>query len=309
MGDKRQKAKERCKADHYFSETDYLDTMFKKVIYSLFFLFFAVLLSAIVAVKFFGANLNKTVLGGLSEIKKISKKQVDWQALDTLDTYPISHGDWSTLSARHVTPDGRVDYRGIWSDSLLFQKYLELLSQNPPNKKNWNREQQLAFWINAYNAFTVKLILDNYPIKSIEELGGDVPFVNSPWDIKFFRLGGIDFDLNTIEHEILRKQFDEPRIHFAINCASTSCPKLRNEAFTARHLEFQLEEQTQDFLLDETKNIIGKDSLKLSPIFDWFGVDFSGYGSLQNFVDTHYAGNISPDVTIIFMDYDWGLNE
>jgi hypothetical protein len=122
-------------------------------------------------------------------------------------------------------------------------------------------------------------------------------------------LGGIDFDLNTIEHEILRKEFDEPRIHFAINCASKSCPKLRNEAFTSSRLEFQLSEQTQDFLLNETKNKIGTDTLKLSPIFDWFKVDFTKTETLQNFVNQHFADSISPTAEIEFLDYDWSLNE
>lgn len=279
--------------------------MLKKIGYLLLFL----LMAAFVAVKFFGVNVYDSILGGLSGVKEISNEKVNWQALDSLDTHPISHGDWSTLTARHVAPDGRVDYRGIWSDSTLFRKYLELLSQNPPNSRNWSEGQQLAYWINAYNAFTVKLILDNYPVQSIKDLGGDVPFINSPWDIKFFQLGGIDFDLNTIEHEILRKQFNEPRIHFAINCASKSCPKLRNEAFVARHLEFQLEEQTQDFLLDETKNKITPQQLFLSPIFDWFSTDFTDSQTLQSFVNQHFADSILPQAHVQFLGYDWSLNE
>lgn len=293
----------------YFSLIRPDHQMLKRAIYLLIIIFLTAVISLIVAVQFFGVNLNQTVLEGLMGIKEISKKEVNWRALDSLDTYPISHGDWNTLTARHVTQDGRVDYRGFWSDSTLLKNYLALLSQNPPNSINWNDKQKIAYWINAYNAFTVKLILDHYPVKSIKDLGGGIPFVNSPWDIQFFKLGGIDFDLNTIEHEILRKEFDEPRIHFAINCASKSCPKLRNEAFTARYLDFQLEEQTQDFLLNESKNLIGTDTVLLSPIFDWFNVDFVKKQSLPSFLNQHYADEIREDVHIEHMEYDWTLNE
>ena len=283
--------------------------MIKKLFKTLFFLLAGIIVAGFIAIKFFGVNLNETVLDGLSGIKNISQKQVDWRSLDSLGTYPISHDIWNELTAKHVTPNGRVDYRGFWADSIYFQKYLELLSQNPPNKKNWSEAERLAYWINAYNAFTVKLILDNYPVKSIKELGGGLPFVNTSWDIKFFKLGGIDFDLNTIEHEILRKQFNEPRIHFAINCASISCPKLRNEAYMADRLEFQLEEQVQDFLLDKTKNIITPNKLKLSPLFDWFKVDFIKSGNLQDFVNRHYGEEISPSAKVEFLGYNWSLNE
>lgn len=279
--------------------------MLKRMLY----FFGLLLLAAFVAVKFFGVDVNQTVLDCLAGVKKITGSQVNWQALDSLDTHPISHGDWATLTARHVTPDGRVDYRGFWADSTLLRQYLALLSQNPPNRHHWNEAEQLAYWINAYNAFTVQLILENYPVGSIKQLGGSVPMVNSPWDLKFFQLGGIDFDLNTIEHEVLRQQFDEPRIHFAINCASKSCPKLRNEAYTSQRLELQLEEQVQDFLLDESKNKIGPEQLQLSPIFDWFRSDFTKNGGLQAFLDTHFADDISPDAPIEFLDYDWSLNE
>ena len=275
----------------------------------LFLGFLFLLLALFLTVKIFDVNWKSWLFDGLSHVKENTPQRVNWQALDSLDTRPISHGDWDILTARHVTPDGRVDFRGFWADSTLFRKYLALLAQNPPNRRHWDEAQRLAYWLNAYNAFTVQLILENYPVKSIKDLGGEVPFVNTVWDRRFFQLGDIDFDLNTIEHEILRQQFDEPRIHFAINCASKSCPKLRNEAYTAERLAFQLEEQTQDFLLDETKNRIGQDTLFLSKIFDWFGEDFTQQGSLQHFVDQHFAEAVSPDATVKFLPYDWSLNE
>jgi hypothetical protein len=143
----------------------------------------------------------------------------------------VNHQEWTRLLRQYVSKRGEVNYRGFKADREALQRYLNQLSQNAPSK-NWTQAQKLAYWINAYNAFTVKLIIDHYPIKSIKEISEGLPMINSPWDLKFFKIMGIEFDLNTIEHTILRGQFREPRIHFAINCASVSCPQLRDEAYT-----------------------------------------------------------------------------
>ena len=139
---------------------------------------------------------------------------------------PPSHEDWTALLSVHVSEAGFADYRGFQRDSIKLDQYLEKLSNHPPNQDKWSEEEQLAYWINAYNAYTVKLILMHYPVRSIKDIGSSIqiPFVNSPWDIKFIQIGDKKLDLNNIEHSILRKEFEEPRIHFAINCASFSCP-------------------------------------------------------------------------------------
>jgi len=147
-------------------------------------------------------------------------------------TSPIEHTIWDALLKKYVSPDGTVNYKGFIRDKATFEEYLTLLSKNPPNKKTWSKAAQLAYWINAYNAFTVKLIIDHYPVKSIKDIKKGIPFLNSVWDMEFFHIGGKEMNLNDIEHDLIRRQFKEPRIHFAVNCASYSCPRLRNEAYT-----------------------------------------------------------------------------
>jgi len=236
---------------------------------------------------------------------------------------PISHAIFDGLLKKNVTPEGAVNYKGFIQDSVQFNKYLTLLENNHPNKKNWSKDQQLAYWINAYNAYTVKLIIDHYPVKSIKDIKSGIGFVNSVWDIKFINIEGQEYDLNNIEHSIIRTEFDEPRIHFAVNCASYSCPRLRNEAFTAERLEEQLEDQARKFFNDKRKNnIISKDKIVLSSILKWYSTDFTkkglisrifgGKGRTQNlikFVNPYVDIEINRDAEIEFMDYRWDLNE
>jgi hypothetical protein len=230
------------------------------------------------------------------------------QAQD-LNTNPMSHDVWDSLVKKHVTQAGSVDYKGILRDSVQFNAYLAQLSSHQPNETNWTREERLAYWINAYNAFTVKLILDHYPIESIKDIKKGIPLVNSVWDIKFIKIGRKTYDLNNIEHGILRKEFYEPRIHFAINCASVSCPRLRNEAFTAEKIEAQLTSQALVFLSDPIKNQITRDHIKLSKLFSWFKSDFTNDGSLTQFLSKHGPVKIDQNAKIEYLDYDWHLNE
>jgi Protein of unknown function, DUF547 len=132
--------------------------------------------------------------------------------------------------------------------------------------------------------------------------------INSPWDLKFFKIGEIEFDLNTIEHEILRKHFEEPRIHFAISCASFSCPKLRNEAYEAGQLDIQLEDQAHAFINNPDKNIITASKIKLSKIFSWYESDFTKHESIISQIQ-QYHSEINEDVDIEYMEYNWALNE
>jgi hypothetical protein len=145
-------------------------------------------------------------------------------------------------------------------------------------------------------------------LKSIKDISSGLPMINSPWDIKFFKIGNVEFDLNTIEHEILRKQFNEPRIHFAINCASFSCPILRNEAYDADKLEAQLDEQALRFIQNPDKNIINEKQILLSPIFSWFEKDFTINQSLKTYLKKYHP-SVDEQLPIRFMDYDWSLNE
>lgn len=222
-----------------------------------------------------------------------------------------SHAIFSQLLSKYVDHDGNVNYKGFQKDSLVLQKYLDLLTSNPPDEANWPKEEQLAYWINLYNAFTIKLVIDHYPLESIKDIGAfiQIPFINSPWDIKFIKIGGDRYDLNNIEHDILRKKFDEPRIHFAINCASFSCPKLRSEAFTADQLDSQLEDQALGFINDPERNKISPNKAEVSKIFDWFKSDFTKNGNLRAFLNKYAQEKLAQNAKISFMDYDWSLNE
>ena len=220
----------------------------------------------------------------------------------------ISHKQWSVLLKRHVNNKGDVNYKGFLKDEALLNGYLKLLSDNPPDSALSNNEK-FAYWINAYNAFTVKLIIENYPLKSIKDLGSNAT-KNSPWDKKFFKIGVKEMTLNNIEHDILRKQFNDPRLHFAINCASYSCPKLLNKAFEAATLNQQLNERAVDFLNDPTKNIITPSSAKLSSILLWYGEDFTKTGVTKiEYINRYSRIKILPTATIDYLKYNWGLNE
>jgi len=226
------------------------------------------------------------------------------------NSQPVSHAKWDVLLQKHVSEDGKVNYQGFKDDIVALEAYLEVLSASHPNKQNWTKDERLAYWINAYNAFTVKLIVDNYPVKSIKELGGAIYKVNTPWDIKFIYIEGQNYDLNNIEHGIIRKQFNEPRIHFAVNCASVSCPNLSNRAYAGDKLDEQLTAATKSFLSNESKNQISATSPKVSKIFSWFRGDFKkGNRSVINFINEYAPSQINKDANLGYLDYSWELNE
>jgi hypothetical protein len=227
------------------------------------------------------------------------------------NTLPADHMAFDILLKKYVDEKGNVNYRGFENEREPFEEYLTNLKKNPPNHKNWSKNEQLAYWINAYNAFTIQLILENYPLESIKDIGSkiQVPFINTPWDIKFINISGEAYDLNNIEHNILRKNFNEPRIHFAIVCASFSCPNLRREAYKAEILEQQLSEQTELFLEDQTKNQIRKEEIKISKIFSWFEGDFTKKGSLIDFLNLYSPIKIDAKAKISNMNYNWSLNK
>ena len=222
---------------------------------------------------------------------------------------PITHEAWTTLLSKHVSNSGRVDYAGFVKDSVALNTYLAMLSQHHPNKKNWSSDERKAYWINAYNAYTVQLIVQNHPVKSIKDLGGSIYKVNTPWDKRFIFIEGTDYDLNNIEHDILRREWKDARIHFAINCASISCPPLLNKAYEASTIGEQLDQVTADFINSPSKNTIAKRRVKLSRIFKWFSGDFDkDKGSLIEFINTYSDVQVSPDAEISYRDYDWNLN-
>ncbi len=212
----------------------------------------------------------------------------------------FTHDAWHKLLQKHVSSKGNVDYKGFKNDAKALQVYLDELAANVP-QKSWSKDAILAYWINAYNAFTVKLILNDYPVNSIKD-------IKDPWGKKFFTLGTKKYSLEEIEHKILRKM-NEPRIHFAINCASFSCPNLSNEAFTELNLDKQMETATIAFINDKNKNAITPDKVEISKIFDWFSADFKSNGSIIDFLNRYSTTKIKTNAVISYKEYNWSLND
>jgi len=211
-----------------------------------------------------------------------------------------NHLMWEEVLIKYVDDSGNVNYKELTSDPGPLLGYLDHMSENPP-APTWTRADSLAYYINLYNAATVKLILNNYPLTSITD-------INKPWDKKWIKYGGELISLGEIEHKILRKM-NEPRIHFAINCASFSCPKLLNEAYTEDKLHKQLDKVTKDFINDPSRNIISENKVELSKIFKWYKKDFENNGSLIAYLNQYLKSSINPDAKIEYIKYNWSLNE
>jgi hypothetical protein len=249
----------------------------------------------------------------------------------TPGAFDHQHSAWDALLGQHVVvaPGGHASamrYAALQGQRGSLQAYLDSLSAvSLPTYGRWRRPQQLAFLINAYNAFTVELILTRYPdLKSIKDLGS---FLQSPWKKPFFRLLGQQRSLDEVEHEMIRAPgvFDDPRIHFAVVCASVGCPMLRSEAFVAERLDSQLDDSLNNFLSDPTRNRFDAASgtLAVSKIFDWYRKDFElghqGYDTLQTLFARHAnllgaTAQAQADLragryTLRYTDYDWALND
>lgn len=226
------------------------------------------------------------------------------------NSQPVSHGIWDSLLRQHVDENGLVDYKAMIQDSNQLENYLDILRHNHPNKKNWTEDETKAYWINAYNAFTVELILRNYPVESIKDIKKGVPFVNSVWDIKFIKIEKVEFNLNNIEHSILRKNYDEHRVHFGLVCGSMSCPKLQNFAFTADKLDEQLDLAAVQFINEPFRNDIHASTPKLSKILSWYWMDFKdAYTDRSELVNKYATSKVKDGQDFEFLDYDWTLNE
>lgn len=231
------------------------------------------------------------------------------------------HGIFTSMLQKYVH-SGKVSYRELCKDSDP-EKYISFLKSTDPNSLE-NEKERLAFWINAYNAYTIKVICDNYPVKSINDLhsGGVIlgQILNTTiWDKEIVIINNKATSLNNIEHKTIRPIFKDPRIHFALVCAAKSCPPLRSEAYEGSKLDQQLDDQARLFLSDNSSNRIDVASRKatISKIFDWYEKDFGKNETevlikLSQYLPDQIGKSIqsNPDKwEVEYTDYDWSLNE
>ncbi|GAB4293593.1 MAG: DUF547 domain-containing protein [Ignavibacteriaceae bacterium] len=244
----------------------------------------------------------------------------------------ILTGSFISLKAQNYTPyssllsdyvrEGKVDYENLCADDLLGKSINSLRNLNKELLKN--QDDSLAFWINIYNAYTLKIVCDNYPVESIVDIGWGGLIIGhvlgtSVWDKKFVKTESGLLSLNDIEHDIIRKKFNDPRIHFALVCASESCPPLLNEAYNGENLNIQLHKQALKFLNDSTRNRFDLKNRKalLSSIFDWYRDDFANdEEGLLLFIAEYLPDEIKSDIltnsgkwSIKYLNYDWSLND
>lgn len=253
-------------------------------------------------------------------------------------SFDQSHSIFDSLLKKNVK-NGKINYKGFISSGDRFDFYLkQLASVSGDDFSSWTRNEKLAYWINAYNAFTIKAVIDNYPIERNLDISAviypknSIRQIDGVWDELKFSAAGKEVTLNEIEHEILRKEFNEPRIHTAIVCASIGCPDLMHDAYKANKIDQQLESSSSAFVNNPDKGVrvdMKKKEVHLSKIFNWFGMDFVGkYGTdeffrgrdnkqrgVLNFVRMHINSEEkkefleSNDFSISYIDYDWSLNE
>ncbi len=239
-------------------------------------------------------------------------------ATTTVERGPIDHSRFDRLLARFVDAEGTVDYSRLATeaDSVL-TPYLRRLAG--ADLSGHGPETRLAFWINAYNAHALKLVVDHYPVENVWAItpGPAEPKENSPFQLNVGAVADTARTLDEIEHEIIRERFDEPRIHFALVCAAASCPPLRREAYTGPRLDTQLDEQARAFLHNDEKNRIPADEgqVALSRILKWYGEDFGPTtDALQQSIATYFEGRVRKQLAaaayeVSFLPYDWGLND
>jgi len=234
--------------------------------------------------------------------KETVEEKIEAMPVEEKKAMPVAGVDHSTLDRllkKYVSSSGVVNYAGLNGVRSELNSYLDMVSKKIPDN-TWSRNESLAYWINVYNAYTLDLILSNYPTSSITNLDG-----GKPWDVKRITLAGKKYSLNDIEHKIIRPQFNDARIHFAVNCAAKSCPKLNNGAMTEANVNSTLEKLTKQFVNNSSLNEISSGSASLSKIFEWYASDF---GDLTAFINKYSTQKLGSGASISYVDYDWALN-
>lgn len=240
-------------------------------------------------------------------------------ALVSINAFSFDHDHkiFAEVLSEHVTRRGAqtlVDYKAIKHNSTRLDAYITTLGKVTKQEySSWSEDEKLAALINGYNAWTIKHITNHYPVSSIRKIGG---LFSSPWKMEFIDWLGDKVHLDHIEHDVIRKDFQEPRIHFALVCAAMGCPTLQEEPFTAAKLEEQLRKASKEFLNDPTENrsrVTGNTvKLSLSSILKWYGSDFGNEKDLKTYVLNEMGlAEVAKgkEVEIDYLDYDWSLNE
>jgi Protein of unknown function, DUF547 len=212
----------------------------------------------------------------------------------------FDYKNYNTFLKKYVSNSGNVNYDKIKANKAELDAIADQFQNNRPAEK-WNNSEKMAYYINLYNVYTIDAVINKYPVKSIKD-------ISNVWDKKNIPQGKMLYSLSDIENKILRKMGDA-RIHFAINCASFSCPKLENEAFVPEKLEKQLENAAKGFINDKTKNQISEKEIKISNIFDWYSSDFKDDGSIIEFLNKYSSIKIDKKAKTRYLDYNWSLNK
>jgi hypothetical protein len=278
------------------------------------------------------AGIIATAIVAMMLLPLFSLTDVRVQASDS----KISYKGYATELRTYVDGEGKVNYRGLKTHRMKLDSFAAMMSELQPEAfEKWKDQDKIAFWINAYNALTLTAILNNYPIKasffrSLRFSDNSIRQIPGVWDELKFSVMDQSITLDGIEHDILRKKYDEPRIHMALVCAAMGCPPLRSEPYTGEQLDTQLNDQTTRFLSNPKKFRIDRKNrtVYLSPIFKWFGIDFvkkfgtekefSEFPESQRAVLNFITGFVKPEdkaylekggYSIEYLTYDWSLNE
>lgn len=215
------------------------------------------------------------------------------------------HSIFDRLLHEYVSGSGKVNYKGLKIKMDTLDSYLLELKANAP-ASDWTKNEKKAYYINAYNAYTIKFVLTKYPVASVKDIsfsGKDI------WSTKLVKLGENVYTLGQVENDILRKMGD-PRIHFAINCASYSCPKILNHAYTADNVNSQMEKLTKAYINDPKHNIITEKKIKISQLFEWYASDFvTEEHTLIQYLNKYSTIQIAADAKVEYLPYNWSLNE
>ncbi|KAB0286085.1 DUF547 domain-containing protein [Vibrio fortis] len=231
-----------------------------------------------------------------------------WDQSNESNSGTISHATWQQFLDNYIVIDGQnhlIRYQAVSSnDRSQLKQYIEQLANTDP--RQFSQAEQYAYWVNLYNAITVELILDAYPVKSITKLGGLFSF--GPWGDEVVTINSKALTLNDIEHRILRPIWQDPRTHYAVNCASLGCPNLQIQAFTAENTEALLEQAARQFVNSDKGVLVQKNKLQLSSIYDWFIADFGTQEQLIEHLN-QYRTQPLLNVKNIDYEYDWALNQ